>query len=429
MADPEATNPETSGTFTSAPSSPSGSSGRNRTTAGSGIKLAAPTFQIAIPDLRNGSLVNIQQAAPKAAMSGLYHWPIIGALTHEKYIEAIDLIVRAIYAQGLHMLGGSADTAAAADFRKKAMVLAGVRIGAVSAFKLTKQDLVINELAASGMVYDAASDSIGENSSGSTSSARWTAAKSMEDITTTEMDVISACIYMGMAVPVLQGVSLVMTGHHYIPTTYNLFRGLKRQALGQAPKDAATWIEAMGENFDDMAFHKATHSVSFNLKRSLAKDTAVAHRLKASGHGSAAIRLPAVPSEASGGKASIALLGAAAPTLVDMGGSIDYSSGVQLLLDLETATPGTDEALKCDAVVAWVVKNVKVIAMCAGIVAHVHETQGTGKNTILVAYSIKRIMAENPAEVSKGMMLSRAANTRLREAMERGEFTVGNLVL
>lgn len=387
-----------------------------------GIGLSAPPFTIEIPDIRNGALVNIQQAAPKAAMSGLYHWPIINGLKHDKYIEAIDPIARSIYAQGLHMLGTAATDANAAAFRKKAVVLTGVRIGAVSALRLTRQDLVQAELAASGMQYNEATNSVGPAVDGTTTGARWTAAQAMAELTSEEKSVIGVCVYMGMAVPVLQGVSLVMSGHHYIPSTYNLFKGLKRQALGQA--DAATkgWIEAMGEDFDDVAFHKATHSVAFNLKRSLAKSQDTAHRLKASGHGSAAIRLPAVPSEASGGKAAVALLQSVEPTFRLMGHTLTYGDGLQLLADLDASAEGEPEAKACDAVVAWVSRNKGHLAFCAGIAQQIHETSATGRNTILAAYSIKRIMAESPVEVNRGVMYARAANTRMRESMEAGTY-------
>lgn len=393
------------------------------------FSLSRPVFQIAIPDLRNGALISIQQAAPRAAMSGLYHWPIIVGLTHDLYIDAIDHVTRAIFAHGLHMLGAAADDSAAAAFRRKAIVLAGVRIGAVSSYKLTRQDLVQSELAPSGMTYSPATRSIGQTATGTTSASRWTGARSMEPLTADEMDVVATCIYMGMAIPVLQGVSLVMTGHHYIPSTYNLFKGLKRQAVGQASTATRTWIDAMGEDFDDMAFHKATHSMSFNLKRSLSKSIDTAARLKASGHGSAAIRLPAVPSEASGGKAAIALLQSAEPTITQMGGTISYSIGLSLLSDLDAAAEGQPEADACDAVVRWVATNSRILAFCAGVVQQVHETSGTGRNTILAAYSIKRIMADCPAEVNRGIMYARAASSRMRQAMEDGTYQIGPIAI
>lgn len=375
-------------------------------------------FQIAVPDLRNGALVNIQQAAPKASMSVLYHWPIITGATHADQIAIVEYLVRACYAQALTALSGG--TVNAAEQKKKAIVLGGVRAGASAAFKLGASDLTQSELVSAGMTYS--SGAIGQSAAGTTSSTRWTQASSMEGLSTTEWGVIATCVYMGMAVAPLQGVSLVMTGHHYIPPTYNLFMGLKRQALGTATKEVADWIGALGENFDDMAFHKALHPVSPLLKRQLAKDQSVKARLSASGHGSVAIRLPAVPSEASGGKAVIALLTSAASTAGVFGHQITASTGITLMLNLQNATDAAGEAAATDAIVKWIASNLHSIAFCGGIIQHVHEVSGVGKNTILAAYSIKRIMSDSPASVAAGTAYARAALGKIRDDMTSGKF-------
>jgi len=400
-----------------------------RLTAGApvGASLSSFTFSIAIPDLRNGSLVNIQQAAPKAAMSAMYHWPHITGLTYVKYVDAVEHLIRAAYAQMVQIVGASATAAQMLENRKKAIVLGAIRAGAASAYKLTPQDMLQHEVVSSGMEYRANPEAIVQASKGTTSNARWTSAQSMAALDADEEVVAATCVYIGMAVPVLQGVSLVMTGHHYIPTTYNMFKGIKRQALSGITQGARNWIEALGENFDDMAFHKACHTISPTLKRSLSKETAVALRLKASGHGAAAIRLPAVPSEASGGKASVALIRSATSTVRLMGIEISCEIGESLLRDLDDAAEGPEEAAACDAIVAWVSKNQQSLAFCAGVVQQVHETSAMGRNTILAAYSIKRIMADNPAEVSRGTIFARAAATKQRTQMEAGEFS--NIVL
>jgi hypothetical protein len=387
------------------------------------------TFVISIPDLRNGSLVNIQQAAPKAAMSVLYHWPAITGLPHDKAVEGVEFSIRASYAQFVHTLGNAATPALLEQHRKKAIVLGAIRAGAAAAFKLSAQDMTISECTAAGMTYSAVNNRVVESAGGGTATARWAAAQSMQTVTTEEEAVIATCVYMGMAVPALQGVSLVSTGHHYIPPTYNLFKGIKRQSLGSASQATKTWIEGMGEDFDDMAFHKACHPISPTLKRSLSKSKDLAARLKASGHGSAAIRLPAVPSEASGGKAAVALAASASSTVEMTGEKLDYSQGVALLLSLESAAEGPAEATACDAVVAWVSSNASKLAFCAGIVQQVHESTGTGRNTLLAAYSVKRLMADHAAEVSRGIQFARAVSARQRESMERGEFTGLNFVL
>jgi len=244
----------------------------------------------------------------------------------------------------------------------------------------------------------------------------------MEALSHLEVEVVGVLIYIGMAVPVLQGVSLVMSGHHYIPPTYNLFKGIKRQALGGCSSEARNWIDGMGEVFDDMAFHKACHPISPTLKRTLSKSSDTAQRLKASGHGAAAIRLPAIPSEASGGKAAIALARSAASTMHQMGHNIDVSIGMGLMTRLERAREGQEEADACDAVVNWIANVGDNLAFCAGIVSQVHESTGTGTNTILAAYSVKRIIADHPSAVNRGQVYARSASALLRKQLEDGNF-------
>lgn len=391
------------------------------------IRVRPLAFRIAVPDIRNGALADIQQAAPKSAMSALYNWVVITHLPAGSHIDAVEHVIRGTYAQMAHALGGALDPAREAEFRKKAIVAGAVRAGAAAAYRLAAGDMTRSEVVPSGMEYTAGS--IHMAGAGGTANGRWALARGLADLTATEQGVVAACVYMGMAVPVLQGVSLVMTGHHYIPPTYNLFTGIKKQALGSALAEVRTWVEAMGEAFDDVAFHKACHPVSPTLKRSMSKSVDVMQRLKASGHGSAAIRLPAVPSEASGGKAAIGMLRAASSTITSMGHTVSWNTGEALLHALEHSAEGAPEAEACDAVVKWIADHGEQLAFCAGIVQHIHDTTGSAKNTLLAAFSVKRIMAENPNAVSRGVIYARAAAARFRAALETGTAADVNMVL
>ena len=392
-----------------------------------GVDLRSVRFEIVVPDLRNGSLANIQQAAVRSGMQALYYWPVITGLAPESAVDAAEHSFRA---HVVSLQSGWGDTRTDADeqtIRQWATVLAGVRAGAQAAWRIRVGDVTMKEVKSSGMEVDGGR--VIMSASGSTSTAKWTAARSVPDMTDLEMGVLAMCVYLGMAVPILQGASLVATGHHYIPSTYQMFRGLKRQALGAVNKEVSTLVESMGERFDDLAFHKACHPISPDLKRELAIRPEVAHKLNASGHGSAAIRLPAIPSEATGGKAALALIKAAERVMNDMGDTISADEGYRRMRALEEADPGEMRASACNAVVEWVSSNERVLAMCAGIVQQIHDMSGTGKNTLLSAYSVQKIMRANPAEVSKGITYARAANTLTRDRMEKGEYKLGNIEL
>jgi hypothetical protein len=358
-------------------------------------------------------------------MQALYNWPTIQDLSPELAVDAAEHSVRAHWVSLQAGFGADVTAAQTSENRKWAIVLAGVRAGAAASWRLGRSDLTARETKSSGMRVNAGRVSLAQPSE----RQLWVRARGMSALTQVEMEALAMCAYIGMAVPVLQGASLISTGHHYVPTTYGMFKGLKRQALGASSRGVQAWVEAMGERFDDLAFHKACHPVSPDLKRELAARPEVADKLGASGHGSAAIRLPAIPSEATGGKAAIALVRAASRVAADMGDTLTVSRGEALMESLERAGPGLERTAACNAVVAWVAEHSRMLAFCAGVVQQVHDTTGVGKNTLLAAYSVRKLLAAEPAEVSKGMSYARAAAARVRGAMEDGSYRLGTTEL
>lgn len=392
-----------------------------------GVARKTITFDLVVPNLRNGALASIQQAAVRAGMQSLYYWPVIARLDPSLAVEAAEHSFRAHVVSLTMGWTGEKSAGDEAEIRKWSVVLAGVRSGAQAAWRLQQGDMTMKELRPSGM--EQAGEQIAMVAEGTTATSKWAAARSVPDMTAVEMDALAMCAYMGMAVPILQGASLVATGHHYVPSTYKLFEGLLRQAMGSATREVQVWVEAMGERFKDLAFHKACHPISPDLKRELAIRQDTAQKLAASGHGSAAIRLPAIPSEASGGKAAIALVRAAEHTIASLGGEISAHTGIQLMDSLEVAAPGAPRSEACNAVVAWVSEHERTLAMCAGVVQYIHEASATGRSTLLSAYSVKKIMLAQPSDVARGINMARAAAAKERDAMERGTYTMGKMEL
>lgn len=377
---------------------------------------------IDVPDLRNGDPVNITQAAPKASIASQYKWANITGLPGAEYKRAVEYVVRGTYAQLCSAATGALTDAMRAEFRKHAIVLGSVRAGAASAFSLTPADMNATECSNSGLSYDETRGQIMAMNGTATAGGKYTLAMSMDRLNATEVAVVGVLVYLGFAVPVLQGISLVQSGHHYLPTTKNQFAGMKRQMLGVGTEAARQWIEGMGETFDDLAFHKACHPITPPMKRRWAKQTAVRDRLLASGHGAAAARLPATPSEAAIGKTSLALAQSATPTIQSMGHTISVAAGVQLIADLEQAAEGPAERAAVHAVQTWAASHVGTVAFCAGIVQYVHESTASTRNTLLAAYSVKKLMTEHPTDVQRGQAYARAASERLREALRSGTF-------
>lgn len=385
-----------------------------------GVRVQPLAFVIHVPDLRNGNIDNIQQAAPKASVAREYKWAVIEDLPTDQAVACTEYFIRGSYAALLSTRGASVTDAEKTTARRRAIVLGAVRAGATAAYSLRRADFNITEVTLSGYTY--ADRHISTGTGNATATSNYALANSMAALEPVEIEVISALVYLGMAVPALQGVSLVASGHHYLPTTKNIFVGQKKQALGLLKDAGRAWVESMGDEFDDMAFHKSCHPISPPFKRQLSKQEALAPRLIASGHGAAAIRIPAIPSDAQIGKTGIALIRGAIPTIHGMGHTASVSDGIALMRMLEGAPEGREEREAVTQIQEWAAANSSVFAFCAGIVQAVHDASGSGRNTLLAAYSVKKAMSEHAAEVNRGVLYARAAAQRLRDQLADGTF-------
>lgn len=394
--------------------------------ANQGTVVRALNFTIHVPDLRNGDTADIQQAAPKASIASMYKWAVVAGLPHNKHVDAVEYVIRGTYAQLLSAAGGTITDADRAEAKRKAIILGGIRAGATAAYKLGPVDMNVQETSTSGYAYTPANNTISSSNGVETTGGKYTLALAMEGLAAVEVAAIGVLVYLGMAVPILQGVSLVSTGHHYLPTTKNIFAGMKRQALGVASADVKAYLEQMGEMFDDMAFHKACHPISPPQKRRWAKDSEIAARLIISGHGAAAVRLPAHPSDAAIGKAGIALAMAATPVLNSMGHNISVDAGPDLIGGLERAAEGAEERAAVNRIKDWAAVHAADLAFCAGVLQYVHDSSSTGRNTLLAAYSVKKLMADYPTRVAEGSAYARVAAERTRTAMADGKFADPN---
>lgn len=381
---------------------------------------------IDIPDLRNGDPATITQAAPKASVAAQFKWAHVQNMTHANIVQYADIAIRATYAQ---YLAATAATDAPTDAqrtqaRDAAIIMGGIRAGASAAYRLEPTDLNREEVVGAGFSIniDAATSTATTSVDGGTAGGKHTVATGMTALSADEIKVVGMLVYLGMAVPAMQGISLVLSGHHYLPTTKNTFMGMKRQALQVGGQSVAEWVEQKGDTFDDLAFHKSCHPISPPRKRSWAKNLDLARRLAASGHGAVAIRLPALPSDAQGGKAALAVMGKAAPVILGMAHSIRFDGGVALVRAVESAAEGREEAEAVSAVKSWLTANASQIAFCAGIVQAIAESGTGARETTLQAYSMRKVTSEFAADVARGVTYARAYTTRMREAAIAGTF-------
>jgi len=393
-------------------------------TANGTSNVTALAITVAVPNLRNGDVSTITQAAPRASIPARYKWVHITGITHDAMIPNVDAIIRATYAQLMAGAGAQPTEAQRQAARKEALVLGSVRSGAAAAWNLTPPDMNQQEVVGSGSSYASVPDSeVGRVTAGNgTAGGNYTVATGMEALNELEVAVVNVLIYLGMCTPILQGISLVLTGHHYLPNTANHFNGMKRQALQIGGDAVRAWVETLGTSFDDLAFHKACHPISPPQKRRWAKDPDVATRLVASGHTAAAIRIPALPSDAQGAKAAIAVFTKAAPVIRGMGHTISWSGGAELVHAVELAPEGRAELDAVEAVKAWLTAHAASVGFCVGIVRFLADSEGTGQETTLRAYSMRKIASDQSAEVNRGTTYARAYMQRMREAANEGRF-------
>lgn len=396
-----------------------------------GQAVNAIPIRIRVPNLRNGRAEDIAQAAPRSSISAQFKWAHIREMTWEHMVANVDAVIRAQYAQVMTAFAGGANDNERAASRSAAIVLGSIRAGASAAFQISPVDMNAEEIVGAGATLTpGAVGQVGRITGGNgTAGGRYTMMMGMAALDADEIQVVNALLYLGMAVPVMQGISLVLTGHHYLPTTKNHFAGMKRQALQVSGATVQAWVDIMGDTFDDLAFHKSCHPISPPTKRRWAKDPNLAVRMTASGHTAAAIRIPALPSDAQGAKAALAVVMKAAPVIRGMGHTVSWEDGASLLGAVEGAAEGRAELDAVAAARNWMAVHASAISFCIGVVQYLSESGGSAKETTLTAFSVKKLMSDNSADVARGSTYARAYMTKLREAAMSGEFPDPNMKL
>jgi hypothetical protein len=392
------------------------------------------TFAItaALPDLVNGDLATITPAAPRSSVAPPNKWAHIKNMTPDGYYHGVEWVIRAQFAQ---LMTGTATTATDAEkavVRDNAIIIGSIRAGAAFGYRLTSNDITRAEAVGTGSVYTPAVPAAGAtpavpatvaaDTGNGTAQANWTVAQGMAAITEEEAGVVNTLLFLGLAVPVLQGISLIQSGHHYLPTTQKIFAGTRKQVIDSARQTTRDWVAARGAEFANLAFHTACHPINPALKRRYAKNADIGTRLRLAGLGAAAIRIPALPSDAQGGKAAIAVMQKAGAVVRAMKHTITWDQGEALIRAVETAAEGEPERGAVSAVQAWLVTFSADVAFCSGIVQYLAEQSTQLRETTLDAFSIKKIMADRSSDVTRGRTYARGYRTQLQEAAEKGTF-------
>jgi len=440
-------------------------------------------------NLRNGNLAAILNMAPSQSMEGGNSWVQVRGARYEYAERLVQAFIWAQYGQLVTCSGGDLSESNKKVLRKKAIVLGSARACIYGTYRLEAGDfnrseftgsavkftkpktpeqvaaeraaMVPNEALADNLkdadlaarraavVPNAARVSFGNGDA--TNAARAQAERDFGALTPYEKKLAQFFAWIAAAVPPLQGVSLIHSGHHYIPPTYNLFEGILRQAEFKKPEDFADWTTGIEDKWKGWLFHDAAHPLDYDFKRKLAKDVGMKKRLEKSGQRAAAVRLPGLPADVQGLKAGLAVIKRAASDVLDIGITITTAEGDSILDRLEgpakegdgIADPETGERVlqvdqmrnwdekELDALiaegVAWFSKNQSHIAMCAGVVqqrytaASLRAEARLAPETTLKAKSVMKAISNNISSYNKGHTYAEIVARTQKERLERGE--------
>jgi len=421
---------------------------------------------VRVPNLRNGLASDIEHAAPRASIPSGYKLAMIAGLQAGRWVPFVNQVIRAQYAQMLATVQTPVPPNEATRARNAAIVTGAIRAAAADAYQLTLADLNASEIVGTGSRVHAAIPAVAAveavaavpadpghpagvgvdarpatpatpaipgvpgqaarpervDADGGTAGGNWAVAVAMAPLTAVEVAVVDSLLFLGFAVPALQGTSLTISGHHYLPTTRNVYAGTLKQVRAAGGADVSGWIDARGEDFFDWAFHKACHPINAPLKRRLAKDSETGARLTNAGLGAAAIRIPALPSDAQAGKAGIAVIRKAAPVIRAMGHTVSFAAGEALVRAAEQAQEGPAERLAIADITSWVAAHGTEIAFCAGIVSDTTDAANVRDESTLKAFSVKKAIGAYPSSVAGGLAYSRSHRERTRAAADAGTF-------
>jgi hypothetical protein len=420
-------------------------------------------------DLKNGSLESIPQIVPHAALADNFMWVNIPGMAPAEYQKYMEHVMRAQYGQ--ITMHETAETPAETKLlnRKITIVVGSARSVIASYYRLDTTDMNIEEVvnASFSMTPSIAEDDLpavraalprvdGEDdtayaarqglivarsaaftagSGNATSTARAARESNFAPLTDAEKKWAAGVAWLATAVPMLQGVSLVMTGHHYVKQTYNIFMGAHRQCLTLGWEGLDAVVKEMGAAYFDAIFHKAAHPISPPRKEEWSRSGEMKERLFKCGHTAADVRLPAMPSEINPVKTYIAEVKMAAPHVVALGGTVDTTEGDTILSNVAKNvgrlwTEAGEKKLISDGK-SWCSKVAPFVCQLVGINESVQaaaQNLGTGiqiNDTLSGSHSIRKLKMAYPAQYALGVAAGNALMRHTRDNIERsGKFDI-----
>lgn len=427
------------------------------------VQASSGWFPAVSLDLKNGALDSIPQIVPHAALADNFAWVHISGMRPVDAQLYMEHVMRAQYGQITIHDTAETTTESKAQSRRCAIVLGAARAVMASYYRLETTDMNTEEmvLASFTMTPGESIDEVnarktalprnnGETDAdylarqalitqrpaafhtqpgNATTTARNAREQAFYPLTGAEKKWASGVAWLATAVPMLQGVSLVLTGHHYIKTTYNIFMGAHRQCLALGWEGLEDTVRDMGQTYFDMLFHKAAHPISPPRKEAWSRDGQMKERLFKCGHTAADVRLPAMPSELNPVKTYLAEAKMAAPHVVALGGTVETKDGdaiiARVTANVGRAWSADEEAAIVAAGKSWCAKVGPFVCQLVGVNESVQAsaaTMGTGvqiNDTLSTSHSIRKLKAAYPAQYAIGVAAGNALMRHTRDSVEK----------
>jgi len=428
-------------------------------------------FRIRVPNLRNGKLEYVVDAAPMSAIPSQDYWTGIKDLPSAVATKFIPHLIKAHYGQLTTDIDNRDQAAVRDELRRKAIVLGTSRGVLQEVHRMSIADITSGELRESTLSYtggetdaqysarqealtvdgalpaeerdaelanrrEALERVVGTVIRGpgtETRAARASREEEFGELTTEEREVIHYISWIAIPVALLQGVSLIQTSHHYTGATYKLFDGHLKQADFLVKPSITNFKQLVGSNFKDWLFHKAAHPIIPSRKVKWSTMPENKKMLEQARLGAASIRLPGIPLEMQPVRAGMATIQKAAPNIERMGGKVSVEAAVKLLLRVESpddsvrvaTTAALDKAIQDAA--AWYAVNQGHISFAAGIVdkmrqmALIKAERALPPETTTSAFSVQRAINQNMALYGQGMALAEVMAKRDQDLVASNE--------
>jgi len=429
--------------------------------------------EASIPTITNGTLIAATVPIRASAIPARFHWVSIPGLPTADYLANTVSVIRATYAViGRHAVdaenvirGGvnalpvgdraynAADASVAyvagiADIRTEAIILGAIRAACHRIWDVTNAGvpLIATETVASTAVtWNAGAMQTVHDPVNNDFTVNEALAWAFVDLTELEHEVCFYLTKFAMAAVPLAGLTLYMTGHHFLDSAKVAHLAVMKQLKAEMRPELKAWFDNRTELVNDMIFHKSIHPIDATFLRAQATSQSVPTSLKQANLGSAAVRLPYIESEIKAADAMIAMIAAVQGPVAEADGLLGAPAlvtALALVRQFVTGAPAVAPVAGYPGVVdratAIGLHLIPTMQRCETVVAYaigVYEEMlemanaGRARSSLMEARSLNRIKLAHIPSVASGRAFYQNLMRVQREMAGKGAVAGPNHVI